>query len=69
MERQFTEEDIGKFAIYYNGCFAPRRTLEIVKIHPDGDRADIRWCNDIIMVHHMEIKGVINENSSPPDCK
>ena len=43
LEQPVSREAIGKYVVFYNGCFAPRRDLKIVGVDDDGLYITFEW--------------------------
>ena len=60
IEEPVTRDVIGKYVVYFNGCFAPRRDLKIVDISKDGLRISFEWGENIYTEHIMNIRAIID---------
>jgi hypothetical protein len=51
---------IGKYVVYYNGGFAPRRDLEIIDVSDSGDYITFKWDEKLYTEHKMKFEAIID---------
>lgn len=60
MEEPVTEDVIGKYVVFFNGCFAPRRDLKIVDVSDSGTRISFEWDGRVYTEHIMSFVAIID---------
>jgi len=60
LEQPVSRDVIGKYVVFYNGCFAPRRDLKIVDVRDDGMRITFEWDGKHYTEHIMHFEAIID---------
>jgi len=60
IEEPVTRNIIGKYVVFYNGCFAPRRDMKIVGISDSGVYITFDWDGHLYTEHIMHIEAIID---------
>lgn len=59
IEEPVSKDAIGKYVVFYNGCFAPRRDLKIVGVD-DGQSITFEWNGKHYTEHIMHFEAIID---------
>ena len=60
IEEPVSKDVIGKYVVFHNGCFAPRRDLKIVGISDTGVYITFDWDGHLFTEHIMQFEAIIN---------
>ena len=60
IEEPVSKDVIGKYVVFYNGCFAPRRDLKIVDVSDDGMSITFEWNGKHYTEHIMHFRAIID---------
>jgi hypothetical protein len=60
IEEPVNKDVIGKYVVFYNGCFALRRDFRIVGINSGGTRISFDWDGEIQTEHIMHFETIVN---------
>ena len=60
IEEPVSKDAIGKYVVFYNGCFAPRRDLKIVDVNDSGTRITFEWNGKRYTEHIMHCEAIID---------
>ena len=62
IEGSVTKDVIGKYVVFYNGCFALRRDFKIVGINGSGTRISFDWDGKIETEHIMHFATIVDNH-------
>lgn len=65
VEYPVTQDVVGKYVLFRNGCFDKLRRLKIVGVNRGGTRIDFLWTDGSVFTEHiMHFDGIVDSDGN-----